>query len=507
MRMSSENQENQSIREAHPDNSEIKTDRKSLSKGTKGTKNGMKLETKNICIPNGAIHNGEIEDIGPLGFSLLFFFAKGHLETKITRVLNEFPDLLDINTNGDLHIEAMFTGLVEALDARKKLATCLTFSSAQVEITVEPCNAGNSGSAASVGNINNRTYNSLLIDHNHQALCSKLDTASDAIFSASSEGGNLPQDSSKIVGAEHPFLNRKRNLSIGSLNEYSYSKSPMLEYSNLPLMDTSSSCSRSLSLSESTNTYLKGSLLDGQLQTCSRRLSLSEMNFSAPRSLSLGESSSYPATEDFSLEFLEDEPSMHKSIEHEFFNFPMFSPLARQHNMGQRSMSLAGIPNELNYSNSMSSSPCVRKPFSGAYPLPGCNPQIGSIGENAPCNTLYVGNLPGNACEEELRLIFSKCIGYKRLSFKNKLNGPMCFVEFEDIHCATVAMNELYGVMLSNSCKNGIRLSYSKNPLGVKPQPAIGSGQLAFKGPSMTMQPFDLIPTPVIQNAFSPVAC
>lgn len=91
------------------------------------------------------------------------------------------------------------------------------------------------------------------------------------------------------------------------------------------------------------------------------------------------------------------------------------------------------------------------------------------LGENPPCNTLYVGNLPLNADEEELRVLFSCCSGYKRLSFKVKANGPMCFVEFEDIACATNAMDRLYGTLLSTSTKGGIRLSYSKNPLGVRP--------------------------------------
>lgn len=93
------------------------------------------------------------------------------------------------------------------------------------------------------------------------------------------------------------------------------------------------------------------------------------------------------------------------------------------------------------------------------------------IGENPPCNTLYVGNLPMNSCEEELRQLFINCPGYKRLSFRTKSNGPMCFVEFDDVSYATMAMNELYGTMLSTSTKGGIRLSYSKNPLGVRPSP------------------------------------
>ncbi|KAF7722936.1 hypothetical protein EC973_002568 [Apophysomyces ossiformis] len=87
---------------------------------------------------------------------------------------------------------------------------------------------------------------------------------------------------------------------------------------------------------------------------------------------------------------------------------------------------------------------------------------------NPPCNTLYVGNLPPNASEDELKTLFSKSTGYKRLSFRNKSNGPMCFVEFEDVAFATQALQKLNGNPLSNSVKGGIRLSFSKNPLGVR---------------------------------------
>lgn len=97
-------------------------------------------------------------------------------------------------------------------------------------------------------------------------------------------------------------------------------------------------------------------------------------------------------------------------------------------------------------------------------PLPAVNP----ADQNPPCNTLYVGNLPLDTSEEELKATFSKQRGYKRLCFRTKANGPMCFVEFEDISFATKALSDLYGHMLHNSTKGGIRLSFSKNPLGVR---------------------------------------
>ncbi|CAD0086506.1 unnamed protein product [Aureobasidium mustum] len=95
-------------------------------------------------------------------------------------------------------------------------------------------------------------------------------------------------------------------------------------------------------------------------------------------------------------------------------------------------------------------------------------PPANPADQNPPCNTLYVGNLPLNTSEDELKSLFSKSRGFKRLCFRTKQNGPMCFVEFEDTSYASHALHELYGVQLHNSYKGGIRVSFSKNPLGVR---------------------------------------
>ncbi|EEB06789.2 hypothetical protein SJAG_01843 [Schizosaccharomyces japonicus yFS275] len=107
-----------------------------------------------------------------------------------------------------------------------------------------------------------------------------------------------------------------------------------------------------------------------------------------------------------------------------------------------------------------SSSP--KKPV--VMPMVNTNP----ADQNPPCNTLYVGNLAANTKEDELRELFSRQRGYRRLCFRTKGISPMCFVEFEDVKYATAALFELQGVCLSNSVKGGIRLSFSKNPLGVR---------------------------------------
>jgi hypothetical protein len=110
-------------------------------------------------------------------------------------------------------------------------------------------------------------------------------------------------------------------------------------------------------------------------------------------------------------------------------------------------------------------------------------PPVNPADQNPPCNTLYVGNLPIDTSEDELKAMFSKQRGYKRLCFRTKQNGPMCFVEFEDTSFATKALNELYGHPLHNSVKGGIRLSFSKNPLGVR------SGQQPNSGLQSPMSP------------------
>ena len=113
-------------------------------------------------------------------------------------------------------------------------------------------------------------------------------------------------------------------------------------------------------------------------------------------------------------------------------------------------------------------------------------PPVNPADQNPPCNTLYVGNLPIDTSEDELKAMFSKQRGYKRLCFRTKQNGPMCFVEFEDISFATKALNELYGHPLHNSVKGGIRLSFSKNPLGVRTGQPGGMGSptpLSPQGP------------------------
>lgn len=115
-------------------------------------------------------------------------------------------------------------------------------------------------------------------------------------------------------------------------------------------------------------------------------------------------------------------------------------------------------------------------------------PPANPADQNPPCNTLYVGNLPVDTSEDELKSLFQRQRGYRRLCFRTKQQGPMCFVEFEDVGFATRALHDLYGVTLHNSVKGGIRLSFSKNPLGVRsaqPNGMIPNGQMQTIPPGL----------------------
>lgn len=89
--------------------------------------------------------------------------------------------------------------------------------------------------------------------------------------------------------------------------------------------------------------------------------------------------------------------------------------------------------------------------------------------DNPRCNILYVSNLPMETSEDELEGIFSSQPGYMRISLQARANGPSCFVEFDDVTSAARALRNLYGWPLKNSKMGGIRLSFSKEPLGIQP--------------------------------------
>ena len=97
--------------------------------------------------------------------------------------------------------------------------------------------------------------------------------------------------------------------------------------------------------------------------------------------------------------------------------------------------------------------------------------QCGTLGVRAihsvPIDTLMVSNISLQASESDLRGTVSGFAGYKRSKLVN--NGKSCtaWVQFEDIPCAEAAMRTLQGSSTLALDAQGLRIAYSKKPMGV----------------------------------------
>jgi len=90
---------------------------------------------------------------------------------------------------------------------------------------------------------------------------------------------------------------------------------------------------------------------------------------------------------------------------------------------------------------------------------------------NPPCDTLFVGNLTATITEPELRDIFGRYTGFRRLRLTTKpgpSGGQFCFVEYQDVSCSTEAMNGLQGWVpgTAERSASGMRVEYAKNKIG-----------------------------------------
>lgn len=83
-----------------------------------------------------------------------------------------------------------------------------------------------------------------------------------------------------------------------------------------------------------------------------------------------------------------------------------------------------------------------------------------------PCPTLFAANLAPTCAEQELIQVFSRCQGFLKLKMQNKNGAPVAFVDFQDIACATAALNQLQDTILYTSPGEGMRLEYAKSRMG-----------------------------------------
>mmetsp|Transcript_23204 Transcript_23204/g.39850 ORF Transcript_23204/g.39850 Transcript_23204/m.39850 type:complete len:363 (+) Transcript_23204:48-1136(+) len=109
-------------------------------------------------------------------------------------------------------------------------------------------------------------------------------------------------------------------------------------------------------------------------------------------------------------------------------------------------------------------------------------------GGSAGCSTLFVASLGPSTTETELKELFQRCYGFKRLRMNNKGPTPVAFVEFEDVACSTQALQLLQGFQLPSCDRGGMKLEFAKNPMGTPSQHKIEGGGGGGRRPSESMQ-------------------
>jgi len=101
--------------------------------------------------------------------------------------------------------------------------------------------------------------------------------------------------------------------------------------------------------------------------------------------------------------------------------------------------------------------------------------QYSSGSGNAPCNTLFVANVPADIPEAELSQIFGACTGFKRLRLSSMRGAVTAFIEFLSDAFASRALQQMQGQRLRASAAP-LRIEYSKRPMGTPGKAAASAG-------------------------------
>lgn len=103
------------------------------------------------------------------------------------------------------------------------------------------------------------------------------------------------------------------------------------------------------------------------------------------------------------------------------------------------------------------------------------SPKYSRLNRNSDgsCDTLSLDNLPTDipSLDEHLKVLFSIQPGYRRMCYRTKSTGVLCFVQFDDVDSATKAMEQLSGHVLQSPTAEGkiegVQLTYADNPLSI----------------------------------------
>ncbi|XP_065184003.1 RNA-binding protein with multiple splicing 2-like isoform X2 [Sycon ciliatum] len=112
--------------------------------------------------------------------------------------------------------------------------------------------------------------------------------------------------------------------------------------------------------------------------------------------------------------------------------------------------------------------PTVASPLSTVTTLGGTqsSPPAQWAAKMSPCNTLFVANLGTYTTEQELREVFGRFPGFRRLRLHSKGSTPVAFVEFTDETFAHNSLVYLQGFQLLSSERGGIRIEFARNRMG-----------------------------------------
>ncbi len=100
----------------------------------------------------------------------------------------------------------------------------------------------------------------------------------------------------------------------------------------------------------------------------------------------------------------------------------------------------------------------------------------GSTGRsNPPMDTVFIANMSPESSEEELKTMLNGFAGYKRCKLVNQRGVVTAFAQFEDIKCAAAAIGFLQGRPNMALDSGGLRVEYSKKPMGVPGKATLAS--------------------------------
>jgi hypothetical protein len=94
-------------------------------------------------------------------------------------------------------------------------------------------------------------------------------------------------------------------------------------------------------------------------------------------------------------------------------------------------------------------------------------------------DTIFIANMSPESSEEELKtMLNSHTTGYKRCKLVNQRGTVTAFAQFEDIKCASAAIGFLQGRPHMALDSSGLRVEYSKKPMGVPGKATLASSAL-----------------------------